>query len=374
MKSLLWPIAAAAVALAFATSAAAAGQMTFKLASSGGTCPDCRWIAAEGEIVDKSPDNLAKFLKGKDFAQGLVVRFNSGGGDLAASMELGRLIRERGLRTAVSKTEFLPKNPKDRLTARWKKGVCASACTYAFLGGVERSIEENSRLGVHQFYSEAPRGRGSFAVAQSAINDLGVYMSDMGVSGNLILAAAATAPVNMHWLSREELESYRAVTDVRSPKEADWAFAQAQGGLSLVSHQIQKDGSITDYRVSCSAAGPASRQGAPHIHLTASSELKSIPADKLANVGKSLHGAKLHPNGAAGAISLAGIEVKRDTLQITGDLDRTAFERMIGDSKAELYVDLDVAADYANYVGGASHRFPVKNLGEAMPLLLRNCA
>ncbi len=370
MKKSLLPIAAV-IALAFPVAAWAAGGMTFKLASSGGACPDCRWIAAEGEIVDASPDQLAKFLKGKDYAQGMVVRFNSGGGDLAASMSLGRLIRERGLRTAVSKTEFLPKNPKDRVTARWKKGVCASACTYAFLGGVDRSIEENSRLGVHQFYSEAPRGRGSFAVAQSAINDLGVYMSDMGVSGNLILAAAATAPVNMHWLSREELESFRAVTDVRAPLEADWTFAQAQGGLSLVSHQIQKNGSVTEYRVSCSAA----RQASPLIHLSASSALKAMPADKLANVGKSVHGAKLHPTGLmARNISLSGVEVKRDTLQITGDLDRSAFERMIADVKAELYVDLDVPADYAGYVGGASQRFPVKNLGEAMPVLLRNCA
>jgi hypothetical protein len=371
MRILIWSIAC--LAAVFAAGAVSAAPMTFKLASNGGVCPDCRWIAAEGEIVEASPSRLAKFLKANPRAEGLVVRINSDGGDLAASMDLGRLIRERGLKTAVSRTVFEPKAPKDRLSARWTKGACASACTYAFLGGVERSVDENSRLGVHQFYSDAPRGRGagrgSFAVAQTAINDLGVYMADMGVGGSLILAAAATSPVNMHWLTREELESYHAVTDVRSPEEANWSFAQTERGLYLVSRQVQKNGTVTEYRMTCSSTKPRS------IHLLATRSLKAAPSERYGDIRKSLHGAKLHPSAKdARDLSLGDVQINQDTLQINGDMDRATFQRMIGEKAGELYVNLDVAADYAGYVGGASHRFPVKNLGEAMPVLFRNCA
>ena len=59
-------------------------------------------------------------------------------------MEIGRVIRQRGLRTAVSHTIFEPVTAKDTLSARYAKGACASACTYAFLGGVERMIDETS--------------------------------------------------------------------------------------------------------------------------------------------------------------------------------------------------------------------------------------
>ncbi len=370
MRLFTWTIAC--LAALFAASAAAAAPMTFKLASNRGTCADCRWIAADGEIVETTPSRLAKFLKTAPQAEGLMVRFNSDGGDLTASIELGRLIRERGLNTGVSRTVFEPRTAKDRLTARWSKGACASACTYAFLGGVERRIDEGSRLGVHQFYSDAPRGRGgagrgSFAVAQTAINDLGVYMADMGVAGGLILAAASTSPVNMHWLNREELETYHAVTDVRAPAEAAWSFAQAREGLYLVSRQQQKNGSVTEYRLSCAKNTRA-------IHLIAARILHP-GTDGAGEIRKQVHGAKLHTTSEkVSDLTFADIAVVADTLKVAGDIDRLRFQKMIGENAVELYVNLDVSDDAAGAVGGASHRFPVTNLGQAIPVLMRNCS
>ncbi len=36
------------------------------------------------------------------------------------------------------------------------QGICASARAYAFLGGVERSLDENAKLGFHRFYIKIP--------------------------------------------------------------------------------------------------------------------------------------------------------------------------------------------------------------------------
>ena len=162
---------------------------------------------------------------------------------------------------------------------------------------------------------------------------------------------------------------------MRAPQEADWNFAQAEGGLYLVSRQLQKNGSITEYRVTCPTARPgaAARSGGV-IHLVASSQIKSAPAGRAADVGKSVHGAKLHPSGRRGEIDLGDVQVSQDRLNVAGDLDRSAFQRMLGERGGELYIDLDVSAEVASYVGGATHRFPLKNLGEAMPVLYRNCA
>jgi hypothetical protein len=64
-----------------------------------------------------------------------MVMLDSVGGNLVTSIEIGYFIRERELNTLV------PAN-----------GVCYSACTYAFMGGVERSIDGNSPFAMHRPY------------------------------------------------------------------------------------------------------------------------------------------------------------------------------------------------------------------------------
>jgi hypothetical protein len=84
-----------------------------------------------------------------------TIRFHSPGGLLVAGVELGQKIRAHGFNTEVGSDLWDPKGePKDwRVSAR-RPGVCASACAYAFLGGVERTLDEDSRFGVHRFYSQ----------------------------------------------------------------------------------------------------------------------------------------------------------------------------------------------------------------------------
>src|SRR5208283_50010 len=60
-----------------------------------------------------------------------VVAFTSPGGNLGEGLDIGRYIRDRKLDTMVH-------------------GGCASACSYAFLGGVKRLAPTNS-IGLHQF-------------------------------------------------------------------------------------------------------------------------------------------------------------------------------------------------------------------------------
>jgi hypothetical protein len=82
-----------------------------------------------GTITWGGAGDLRKVLD--DNPQIRVVHLNSPGGRLGEAETIRNLIRQRGLTTYTS-------------------GTCMSACTIAFLGGRERWIGEEARLGFHQ--------------------------------------------------------------------------------------------------------------------------------------------------------------------------------------------------------------------------------
>ena len=64
-----------------------------------------------------------------------TVMLISEGGNLVSSIEIGYFIREQKLNTIVP-----------------EQGYCYSACTYAFMGGVKRSIDSNAVFAMHRPY------------------------------------------------------------------------------------------------------------------------------------------------------------------------------------------------------------------------------
>jgi hypothetical protein len=137
------------ILLSILTSTASAGRMTFEYRYNQSNAADSDWIAAEGEIVDDSADDLEKSLQ--RLTGSLELRLHSHGGSLIGGIKLGELIRKRQLKTVVGRTVRHP--DFDGVHTR-ADGVCVSACAIAFIGGVERSADEKS-LGIHQFYEEA---------------------------------------------------------------------------------------------------------------------------------------------------------------------------------------------------------------------------
>jgi hypothetical protein len=85
--------------------------------------------SGEGPIDANDAQKLEKLyaskkLLGNRSLERSVVRLNSLGGEIMGGMQLGAAIRKLGLDTEVPAS-----------------AVCASACTFAFLGGVERQVE-----------------------------------------------------------------------------------------------------------------------------------------------------------------------------------------------------------------------------------------
>jgi hypothetical protein len=184
--------------------------MTFHLRGNGGNHAAAEWIAAEGEIADDTEHDLEAFVKSfghRENQGGWRVRFNSPGGSLAGGIKLGEAIRKLKLHTEIGRTE------PDGL--HWKKtsGICASACAFAFLGGLSRDAA-SGELGVHQFYNEIslrdPSARVFSSLDMSEHQFISAILIDyafrLGVDPRIISLAASTPPNEMQFLDEQALD------------------------------------------------------------------------------------------------------------------------------------------------------------------------
>lgn len=197
-------------------------------------------ILAEGNIEIDSSEKLAAFLNnanssGHDLPPKPMVCFNSPGGDIRGAMRLGQVIRDLGLNTCVEPyyDRVIPGTLGDQ--EMFVDGVvCASACLFALIGGVNRFIERASRIGVHQFYS--PNGSIGDEATQKVVVVLAKYLEQMGVSRSLLDIASLVPPQDIQWLTRNQLQQFRVdnMVVVTSP----WTLDALEDG-SIFAHIVQ---------------------------------------------------------------------------------------------------------------------------------------
>ena len=195
--------AAATLALAAASHAAA---MTFEMVSRPAECAAHGCIVAEGAIEANTAKQFQAFVRDHKAKPGAVVVLQSPGGDLLQGLALGQEIRDAGLSTRVQAYD----HGAGQFGAA---GMCASACAYVFLGGVNRTVAAGARIGVHQVAAA-----GDDASALSAADGLklmsavGDYIGRLGGNLDLIIPALRTSPWNVYWLSPAELARYDVIT------------------------------------------------------------------------------------------------------------------------------------------------------------------
>ncbi|TYC63616.1 hypothetical protein FMN50_04635 [Rhodobacterales bacterium] len=231
------------------------------MASTGGNCSSCTWIAAEGGIVPGTAQRFANFVERTETANfGLFLHLNSVGGDVNEAMELGRLIRSNGFNTAVSQTvgdERSSTNPKfdqfviePPVSSDETRPACLSACAIAFAGGNLRLAEETisepvsfgfgsiGTIGVGQLFSqEAGMGAASDGASDPEIMvQILSYLNDMGIGSQFLSIMAATSSPDTHVLTAEELFETNIVNNGRYVAEV----AANQNGVAIVDVRFQK--------------------------------------------------------------------------------------------------------------------------------------
>ena len=248
----VWVILVASVGAAIAF-AANAEPMKFRTASSGGTLGES-WIVADGEIVASTPDDFQAFLGANPDtnSQGIgpgrtEVYLNSPGGNLIAGLQLGELIRKYQFGTYVGRS--IP-DPTGSVIERDEPGRCASACSFAFLGGVWRRAVDQT-IGVHQYFLPQARedplaikynGR-DLSDEQRIEATLVDYVVHMGVDARFLVPTALTAPQDIHMLTSDEMDEYDVTFD--DTQYGDWAFEPYKDGLIAFARTPNGDSTAT---------------------------------------------------------------------------------------------------------------------------------
>ncbi len=210
--------------------------MEFKLVGNGGNCIGCEWISAEGEIVNDTPDKLEMFLK--NYGSKPRIVFNSGGGDLMAGLEMGKVLRKYNSHVSIGDTvEDTSVSSSYRKYHTTKEGYCLSSCAYAFLGGTERIVGSSNRLGFHQFYDS--KAMSNFSSKQFDGQDMVIdqeitgyivqYLELMDIDIRLYSLITQTHPKDMYNLSTYELNKYGINTENRPT--TNWTLIAYDKGL-----------------------------------------------------------------------------------------------------------------------------------------------
>ena len=136
-------------------------------------------------VVYQSPINqvnLEAFIsQTANLPPGTVILLNSQGGDLSSGIRLGQVIRQKNFNTRVGQAQdqknVVVKTP----------GVCLSSCALAFLGGVQRQLDERDELG---FFSLQSTQKSSSKLTEEdlkkALANIGRYLEQMNVNGTLL--------------------------------------------------------------------------------------------------------------------------------------------------------------------------------------------
>lgn len=206
---------------------ALAEEMAFSHAGTGGNCNGCEWVMAQGEITTNTPAKFREYVA--QHGRPYRIALHSPGGDLKAGMELGRLIRKEGATTWVAKTVSLTERGLEHLETI-EAGVCASACAFAFMGGLERKVGEADLLGVHQFYSTDNQKIDPKTVQNIAGRTL-LFTIQMGIDPRVIVAASQTLPDDIYWFTPAELNSFGIDTTTSSTDP--WKLEPYSTGLVL---------------------------------------------------------------------------------------------------------------------------------------------
>jgi hypothetical protein len=153
-----------------------------------------------GEISSTSANEVAALLDQKrEWIGSKQLIIDSPGGNVDASMTIGRLLRKNRMAILVAKGEF-------------GEGACVSACVLTFAGAVKRLYRGN--IGIHRPYLNQSVGAQLQPADQlrsnyeNMLQTIRAYLRDMNVSERLAEDMLKIAPANVRYLSNQDLNGY----------------------------------------------------------------------------------------------------------------------------------------------------------------------
>jgi ATP-dependent protease ClpP protease subunit len=183
-------------------------------------------VFLSGEITRADVDSAALMVgllkSGRQKIAGNTVWLASNGGDIDAGMELGRLLRDRGVYTLVGKND-----------------QCMSACVFVFMGGERRSVA--GRLGIHRpffpYTYETPDRQARFRHLTKVLRE---YIDELDFPASLYEAVMLVPPESIQILTPGELKTYYLEGISPSSEDRLDALAARRLGLSMRQYLTHK--------------------------------------------------------------------------------------------------------------------------------------
>jgi hypothetical protein len=194
-------------------------------------------IFVTGQISGDSGVKLKAVLDQNHVKPGSIVILHSPGGLVDVGMEMGRLMRARSLDTRVGQ------RPQARATQLINgvepfsadSGECDSACTFAFLGGVRRTVPPGSRYGIHDVFVENNQAPGSvaFNAGQVSFGEIGAYVQSMGIDAEFMLFVSRydSSKGQVYYVPENFLEKWHVTTGELGSK---WGITARGGEFQLI--------------------------------------------------------------------------------------------------------------------------------------------
>ncbi|MDY8108050.1 PAN domain-containing protein [Fulvimarina sp. 2208YS6-2-32] len=160
-----------------------------------------RYLIVEGSF--EADYDVGEFLRTVRSFNPTAVSFNSPGGNIHSALTMGRAIRASGLNTI-----------------QLRSFDCASACAFAFLGGVIRIAEPGS-IGVHRSSLPTTGMTPDDAISAIQIGTVWIieYLDEMGVDPALLKISLSYGSDDIRYLSGSEMAELRVTTSLQESSE-----------------------------------------------------------------------------------------------------------------------------------------------------------
>ncbi len=239
-------------------------QVVIARSADAGCEPQClEWISAQGMIDASTPRQFKKVLAALGKRK-LPILIDSAGGSVNEALEVGRMIRAKGLDVVVTKTLFKPCEKLDTACKQLKArevhpalpqarlSRCASSCVFVLAAGSRRYVGAPALVGLHQIASFSvhskvlrtyriltryqygvPVQQQKSLVSEKKIAEtkqakptpdtvyekIAAYFVEMGIGEGVMPILMSTPNASIRWLRSNELTSTRLATDFLSGEQ-----------------------------------------------------------------------------------------------------------------------------------------------------------
>jgi len=207
--------------------------------------------AIEGEFVEGDAEKFEQFLqKIPPVGENFEVYLHSPGGMLIEGIKLGLLFRKHGLWTSVGQ---LMEDDIYPLPTLADSAICASACAIAYLGGKNRSLGKNDKLGFHRFFDSSnlektiltfEKREEISAQSQMLSAILANYIIQLGDIDPQLLLLNSMVPSNqMYWLTLQE------ASDLNITNGKEWSRVWLEPYKNGVIAAIRRKDAYSGYEI-----------------------------------------------------------------------------------------------------------------------------